>query len=71
MLFRSVRVHTRGTGSEPYPPHLWLGLRLYSYATGTFSRRRPRAALKRASRTGARAEPVRAGRKTEERRLEA
>ena len=20
---RPVRVHTRGTGSEPYPPHLW------------------------------------------------
>ena len=37
---RPVKVNTRGTGSEQYPPHLLLGLLLYSYATGTFSSRR-------------------------------
>ena len=37
---RQVRVHTRGAGREPYPPHLWLGLLLHSYATGTFGSRR-------------------------------
>lgn len=37
---RQVRVNTRGTGSEQYPPHLLLGLLLYSYATGTFGRHR-------------------------------
>lgn len=37
---RQVKVNTRGTGSEQYPPHMLLGLLLYSYATGTFSRRR-------------------------------
>lgn len=37
---RQVRVNTRGTGSEQYPPHLLLGLLLYSYATGTFGSRR-------------------------------
>jgi len=37
---RQVRVNTRGTGSEQYPPHRLLGLLLYSYATGTFGSRR-------------------------------
>jgi transposase len=37
---RRVRVNTRGTGSAQYPPHLLLGLLIYSYATGTFSSRR-------------------------------
>src|ERR1039457_824537 len=37
---RQVRVNTRGTGSEQYPPPMLLGLLLYSYATGTFSSRR-------------------------------
>lgn len=37
---RQVRVNTRGTGSEQYPPHLLLGLLVYSYATGTFGSRR-------------------------------
>lgn len=37
---RQVKVNTRGTGSEQYPPHMLLGLLLYSYATGTFSSRR-------------------------------
>lgn len=37
---RQVRVNTRGTGSEQYPPHMLLGLLLYSYATGTFGSRR-------------------------------
>jgi transposase len=37
---RQVQVHTRGTGSEQYPPAMLLGLLLYSYATGTFGRRR-------------------------------
>lgn len=37
---RRVKVNTRGTGSEQYPPHLLLGLLLYSYATGTFGSRR-------------------------------
>jgi transposase len=37
---RRVRVNTRGTGSEQYPPHLLLALLIYSYATGTFSSRR-------------------------------
>ena len=37
---RQVKVNTRGTGSEQYPPHLLLALLIYSYATGTFSRRR-------------------------------
>ena len=35
-----VRVNTRGTGSEQYPPAMLLTLLLYSYATGTFSSRR-------------------------------
>ena len=35
-----VRVNTRGTGSEQYPPAMLLALLLYSYATGTFSSRR-------------------------------
>jgi hypothetical protein len=30
---RQVRVNTRGTGSEQYPPAMLLGLLLYSYAT--------------------------------------
>jgi hypothetical protein len=33
---RQVKVNPRGTGSEPYPPHLLLALLIYSYATGTF-----------------------------------
>ena len=37
---RQVRVNTRGTGSEQYPPHMLLSLLIYSYATGTFSSRR-------------------------------
>jgi transposase len=37
---RQVKVNPRGTGSEQYPPHLLLGLLLYSYATGTFGSRR-------------------------------
>lgn len=37
---RQVKVNTRGTGSEQYPPHMLLGLLLYSYATGTFGSRR-------------------------------
>jgi transposase len=35
-----VRLNTRGTDSEPYPPRRLLALLLYSYATGTFSSRR-------------------------------
>jgi len=37
---RRVRVNTRGTGSEQYPPHMLLSLLIYSYATGTFGSRR-------------------------------
>ena len=37
---RQIKVNTRGTGSEQYPPHLLLALLIYSYATGTFSSRR-------------------------------
>jgi transposase len=37
---RQVRVNTRGTGSAQYPPHMLLGLLIYSYATGTFGSRR-------------------------------
>jgi len=37
---RQVRVNTRGTGSEQYPPHMLLGLLIYSYAAGTFGSRR-------------------------------
>jgi transposase len=37
---RRIKVNTRGTGSEQYPPHLLLALLIYSYATGTFSSRR-------------------------------
>jgi len=37
---RQIRVNTRGTGSEQYPPHMLLSLLIYSYATGTFSSRR-------------------------------
>ncbi len=37
-----VRVNTRGTGDEQYPPTRLLSLLVYSYATGTFgSARRP------------------------------
>ncbi len=36
---RQVKVNTRGTGSEQYPPHMLLGLLIYSYATGTFGSR--------------------------------
>jgi transposase len=35
-----IKVNTRGTGSEQYPPHLLLALLIYSYATGVFSSRR-------------------------------
>ena len=35
-----MKVNTRGTGSEQYPPHMLLGLLIYSYATGTFGSRR-------------------------------
>lgn len=35
-----VKVNTRGTGSEQYPPAMLLGLLIYSYATGTFGSRR-------------------------------
>jgi transposase len=37
---RQVKVNTRGPGSEQYPPHLLLGLLIYSYATGIFGSRR-------------------------------
>ena len=37
---RQVKVNTRGTGSEQYPPQMLLALLIYSYATGTFSSRR-------------------------------
>jgi transposase len=37
---RQVKVNTRGTGSEQYPPSMLLGLLIYSYATGSFSSRR-------------------------------
>jgi hypothetical protein len=33
-------VNARGTGSAHYPPAMMLGLLIYSYATGTFSRSR-------------------------------
>jgi len=37
---RQVKVNTRGTGSEQYPPPMLLGLLIYSYATGIFGSRR-------------------------------
>jgi transposase len=37
---RQVRINTRGTGSEQYPPHMLLALLIYSYATGNFGSRR-------------------------------
>jgi transposase len=37
---RQVKVNTRGTGSEQYPPPMLLALLIYSYATGTFGSRR-------------------------------
>ncbi|MEK7751426.1 MAG: transposase [Acidobacteriota bacterium] len=37
---REVRVNTRGTGDEQYPPTMLLSLLVYSYATGTFGSRR-------------------------------
>src|ERR1035437_7576506 len=37
---RQVKVNTRGTGSEQYPPPMLLGLLIYSYVTGTFGSRR-------------------------------
>lgn len=37
---RQVKVNTRGTGSEQYPPPMMVGLLIYSYATGTFGSRR-------------------------------
>ncbi len=35
-----ARSNQRGTGSEPYPPAMLLGLLIYCYATGTFASRR-------------------------------
>ena len=37
---RQVKVNSRGTGDEQYPPRMMLGLLIYSYATGTFGSRR-------------------------------
>ena len=37
---RQVKVNTRGTGSEQYPPPRLLALLIYSYATGIFGSRR-------------------------------
>ena len=37
---RQVKIKTRGTGSQQYPPRMLLALLLYSYATGTFGSRR-------------------------------
>ena len=37
---RQVKVNTRGTGSEQYPPPTLLALLIYSYATGLFGSRR-------------------------------
>jgi transposase len=37
---RQVKVNTRGTGSEQYPPPMLLALLIYSYATGLFGSRR-------------------------------
>ena len=37
---RQVKVNTRGTGSEQYPPPMLLGPLIYSYATGIFGSRR-------------------------------
>lgn len=37
---RQVRVNTRGTGREQYPPSTLLARLIYSYATGTVGRRR-------------------------------
>lgn len=36
---RAVRVNTRGTGSQQYPPSMMLALLIYNYATGIFSSR--------------------------------
>ena len=40
MDLRQVKVNTRGTGDEQYPPSMMLSLLIYSYATGTFGSRR-------------------------------
>jgi transposase len=40
MDLRQVKVNSRGTGDEQYPPFMMLGLLIYSYATGTFGSRR-------------------------------
>jgi transposase len=40
MDLRRVKVNTRGTGDEQYPPSMVLALLIYSYATGVFSSRR-------------------------------
>jgi transposase len=40
MDLRRVKVNTRGTGDEQYPPSMMLALLIYSYATGVFSSRR-------------------------------
>jgi transposase len=37
---RQIKVNTRGTGSQQYPPRMLLALLIYSYATGTFGSRR-------------------------------
>lgn len=36
---RGAQVNERGTGDAQYPPHLMLGLLIYSYATGIFASR--------------------------------
>ena len=35
-----ARINSRSTGHAQYPPFMMLGLRIYCYATGTFSSRR-------------------------------
>lgn len=37
---RRVKINTRGTGDEQYPPSMLLALLIYSYATGVFGSRR-------------------------------
>ena len=40
MDLHRIKVNQRGTGSEQYPPRMFLALLLYCYATGVFSSRR-------------------------------
>lgn len=40
MDLRQIKVNTRGTGDEEYPPYMLVCLVIYSYATGTFGSRR-------------------------------